>query len=181
MWTRTMLARFWKSRWLPAALVAVALAVMVGGVPSCSRGAEINLRYTLKDMNGQDVDLASFKGRPILLNFWATWCGPCKAEIPWFVDFAERYKGGKLAVVGVSIDDPPEDIRAFAAKYKVNYPMLVGAPNRDMQVALEANLLIPVSWLIRADGTVQAKAQGMHPKEWFETNLTAMMPDAPHD
>ena len=176
-----MLARLWNARWLPALVVAAALAVTVGGVPSCSRGTPANLHYTLKDMNGQEVDLASFAGRPILLNFWATWCGPCKAEIPWFADFAERYKAGRLAVIGVSIDDPAEDIRAFAAKYQVKYPLLVGSPNRDMQVAFEANLLIPVSWLIRADGTVQAKAQGIHPKEWFETNLRAMMPDAAQD
>jgi thiol-disulfide isomerase/thioredoxin len=169
---------FWKSRWVPAGLVAMALAMTVGSVPSCSRGEAANLHYVLKDMNGQDVNLESFKGRPILLNFWATWCGPCKAEIPWFVDFAEKYKDQRLAVIGVSIDDSAEDMRAFAAKYKVNYPLLVGQPHRDLRVEYEANELIPISWLIRADGTILDKAQGIHPREWFEANLKTMFADA---
>jgi thiol-disulfide isomerase/thioredoxin len=169
----------WKSRWLPAGLAAVALALTVA-VPSCwhREGETANLSYVLKDMNGEDVNLASFKGRPILLNFWATWCGPCKAEIPWFVDFAEKYKAQRLAVIGISVDDSAEDMRAFAAKYQVNYPLLVGLPDRDLRVQYEANELIPISWLIRADGTILDKAQGVHPREWFEANLQTMFADA---
>lgn len=159
-------------------MAATALALMAGGMPSCSRGDSARLDYVLKDMNGADVDLASFRGRPILLNFWATWCPPCKTEIPWFVEFADKYKAQKLAVIGVSVDDTPEDIRNFAAANAINYPMLVGASARDFRVQFEANDVIPISWLIRPDGTVLAKAQGIHPKDWFEANLKSMLPEA---
>jgi peroxiredoxin len=175
-----MTSRSWNPRWLAACLVAAALAVAVGGVPSCSHGAPAmtaKLDFTLDDMNGHRVDLASFKGRPLLLNFWATWCGPCKVEIPWFVEFADKYKSGGLTVLGISVDDPPEDIRAFAAASKVTYPLLVGQPHKDLRIAFEADDVIPVSWLIRADGTVLAKAEGVHPKEWFESNLRQIVRD----
>jgi thiol-disulfide isomerase/thioredoxin len=133
-----------------------------------------NLNYVLKDMNGQDVNLAEFRGRPILINFWATWCPPCKAEIPWFIEFTEKYKDQQLVVLGISVDDTAEDIRAFAEEYKVNYPMLVGLGHDDLRQAYDAEAIIPVSWLIKRDGTVFAKAQGIHSKDWFEDKIKAL-------
>ena len=73
-------------------------------------GKPAPLHFTLKDMNGVDVKLASFKGKVILLNFWATWCGPCKAEIPSLVELQEQY-GDDLVVLGFSVDDPVEKMR----------------------------------------------------------------------
>jgi peroxiredoxin len=153
------------------------LAASFVGPASCSRPPAANLDFVLKDMNGQDVRLADFKGRPILINFWATWCPPCKAEIPWFVDMANQYKAQNLAVVGISIDDTAEDIRAFATQYKVNYPMLVGSGHDDLIAAYEAGLVVPVSWLIKADGTVLEKVKGMHGREWFNERVQALFVD----
>jgi thiol-disulfide isomerase/thioredoxin len=96
-------------RWWTRILVA---ALLVAAVPACARkprevpsAGMPSLDFVLTDMDGKRVDLASFKGRPILINFWATWCPPCKAEIPWFIEFAEKYKSEKLAVIGISVDD----------------------------------------------------------------------------
>jgi peroxiredoxin len=159
-------------------LAAVALACAF--VPACSSrpqpvGPQAKLDYVLKDMDGHDVRLADFKGRPMLINFWATWCSPCKAEIPWFVDMAAKYKAQRLAVVGISVDDPPEAIRQFAAQYKVNYPMLVGNGQDDLIAQYEAGLVVPVTWLIRPNGTVLTKAQGIHAREWFEKQVEEMI------
>jgi cytochrome c biogenesis protein CcmG/thiol:disulfide interchange protein DsbE len=169
--------RAWMTRWIAAALVSLAIASW----PACSAPPrEIpsagvpSLDFGLKDMNGQDVRLADFAGRPILMNFWATWCAPCKAEVPWLVEFAEKYKDRGLAVIGISVDDAPEDIRKFAADYKVNYPLLVGLGHDELKEAYDASVVIPVSWLIKADGSLLAKAQGIHSKEWFEKNMTLM-------
>lgn len=183
-------ARVRRSRWILALGVAGALAAW----PACNRGAatgnpaaggdfeatkggpvkRANLDFTLKDVNGRDVALASLAGKPLLINFWATWCGPCKAEMPWFVEFSDKYKAKGLAVVGVSVDDPPEDIRGFAAEHHVTYPLLVGRDRSDIAKAYDAEDVIPVSWLVRADGTVQAKVTGIHGKDWFEQQLQAM-------
>ena len=133
------------------------------------------LDFTLKDMNGKDVKLADFKGKPILLNFWATWCPPCKAEIPWFIEFAEKYKDQGLAVIGVSVDDSADDIKAFAEEYKMNYPMLVGLGHDKLMEEYEATFAVPVSWFIRADGTVSTQ-RARHPPEktWFEAQIKAL-------
>jgi cytochrome c biogenesis protein CcmG/thiol:disulfide interchange protein DsbE len=175
------MTRFWKHRWLRAGLAAAALAAWPacaidefdepGEVPSSGTPT---LDYVLKDMNGADVRLADFKGRPLVINFWATWCAPCKAEIPWLVEFAEKYRDERLAVVGISVDDAPEDIRRFADEYQVTYPMLVGLGHDDLREAFDASMIIPVSWLIKADGTVFAKAVGIHSKEWFDDKIKAM-------
>jgi len=164
----------WRNRWLRASAVALVLGAWAvwsrprREVPSAGSPS---LEFTLKDMDGETVDLASFKGRPVLINFWATWCPPCKAEIPWFVEFADKYKYENLAVLGISVDDSPEEIRKFSAAQKINYPMLVGDGQEALKAAFDAEAVIPVSWLIKADGTLVAKAQGIHSKEWFETNL----------
>lgn len=174
-----MLQSLWRSRWLRAGMVAVLLCAWPACVqhededPVPSAGTP-SLDFVLKDMDGKDVNLADFRGRPILINFWATWCPPCKAEIPWFIEFAEKYRDERLAVIGISVDDSPEDIRAFVAEYKVNYPMLVGLGHDDLRQAYDASAIIPVSWLIKPDGTVFAKAAGIHSKDWFEDKIKAL-------
>jgi cytochrome c biogenesis protein CcmG/thiol:disulfide interchange protein DsbE len=183
-----MSTTWWRSRWIPATAVAVAVAAW----PACNRNVSVsdvaqgasgpggkaaahaNLDFVLKNVDGADVKLADLKGKPLLINFWATWCGPCKAEMPWFVEFADRYKAQGLAVVGVSVDDPPEDIRTFATENKITYPLLVGRDRTDIARAYEAEQVIPVTWLVRADGTVQAKVTGIHGRDWFEQQILEM-------
>src|SRR5918992_272523 len=87
---------------------------------TCDKDAkQAPLDYTIKDMNGVDVKLASFKGRVILLNFWATWCGPCKAEIPGFVELQQKYANDRV-ILGLSVDDPVDKLKPYAAQYKIN-------------------------------------------------------------
>jgi thiol-disulfide isomerase/thioredoxin len=108
-----------------------------------SVGTAARLDFTLKDMNGVDVSLASFKGKVILLNFWATWCGPCRAEIPDLVELQGRY-ADDLVVLGVSVDDTPDKLLPYAAEFKMNYPVLVGNGRDDFQDAYG-----PLSWSTR--------------------------------
>ena len=107
--------------WLVLGLLTLAVAGGIGWLllPGERVGATVDaklpvdavmakLDYTVKDMDGKDVRLADYKGRPLLLNFWATYCGPCKTEIPIFVEMVEKYKDQKLAILGISIDDTPK-------------------------------------------------------------------------
>lgn len=165
------------TRWVLAVVAAAAIAVWPAWLSTQPRtsGEAANLDFTLKDMHGADVRLADFKGRPIILNFWATWCGPCKAEIPALVALADKYKAEKLTVFGISVDDSPEDLRRFAADYKMNYPVLVGLGHDKFQETYDSLMVVPVTWFIRADGTVFRKHQGPATEEWFEQQVKDMI------
>ena len=80
--------------------------------------------FTLKDADGKTVHLSDYKGKVVLLDFFATWCGPCKIEIPWFMEFQQKYGKDGLQVVGVSIDDTLDKLKPYVASMKMNYPIL---------------------------------------------------------
>jgi thiol-disulfide isomerase/thioredoxin len=137
-------------------------------------GKPARLDFKLKDMNGVDVKLDSFKGKVILLNFWATWCGPCKAEIPSLVELQEKY-ADDLVVLGFSVDDTPEKMKPYSEEYKVNYPLLVGNGREDVQNAFGPLLGIPVSVIIGRDGIIAKKHTGIATKEQFEREIQSLL------
>lgn len=132
------------------------------------------LDYTIKDMNGIDVKLSSFRGKVILLNFWATWCGPCKAEIPILVELQKTY-ANDLVVLGMSVDDPVDKLKPYAAQYKINYPVLVGLDREDVQEAFGPLWGIPTSFIIGRDGRICKKHMGIAPKAQFEREIKALL------
>lgn len=167
--------------WFGAALVAIAIAMWPGwgarAVPGAANAA--NLDFVLKDMNGKAVRLADYRGRPVVLNFWATWCGPCRLEIPALVELADQYKDQHLAVLGVSVDDAPADLQRFAEEYHMNYPVLVGKGQDALQETYDAVVAIPVTWFIRADGTIQSQHKGPATKEWFGAQVKTLVGAGP--
>ena len=146
-----------------------------GGSGACMADAKpANFDFTLKDLEGKSVSLASFKGKVVLLNFWATWCGPCKAEIPGFVRLQAKYKD-KLVIVGYSVDDPADKAKAYADQYKMNYPILLGEGREDVQDAYGPIWGIPASFIISKDGLVCRKHMGIAPEAQFEKEVVALM------
>jgi len=134
-----------------------------------------NLDFTMPDLQGKDVNLSSFKGKVILLNFWATWCGPCKAEIPGFVELQDQYGKDGLVIVGYSVDDDAPKAQAFADQFKMNYPILLGLGREDVQDAYGPIWGIPASFLISRDGRVCQKHLGIAPKAVFEKEIKALL------
>src|SRR5262245_26924704 len=185
-----------KAAWLAMGAVALALALIwiapgvdhvdESATPAASSGSPgepedaasvgkpARLDFKLKDMNGVDVKLESFKGKVILLNFWATWCGPCKAEIPSLVELQEKY-ADDLVVLGFSVDDTPEKMKPYSEEYKVNYPLLVGNGREDVQNAFGPLLGIPVSVIIGRDGIIAKKHTGIATKEQFEREIRSLL------
>ena len=186
-----------RATWLAMGAVAVALGLIwlapgindthvgggAGGVETDfpgepddaqATGKNAPLHFTLKDMNGADVKLASFKGKVILLNFWATWCGPCKAEIPSLVELQQQY-GDDLVILGFSVDDTVEKMKPYAAQYKINYRLLVGNGREDVQEAFGPLFGIPVSVIIGRDGKIAKKHSGIATKSQFEREIKALL------
>jgi peroxiredoxin len=142
----------------------------------CPAGAKkANLNFTVTDMNGQKVNLAAFKGKVILLDFWATWCPPCKAEIPGFVELQDAYRDKGLQVLGVSVDDTPDKLKPFADEFKMNYPVLVGLDRDDLQDAYGPMWGIPTTFLIARDGRICRKNSGLVGKEKYEYDITHLL------
>ena len=133
------------------------------------------LDFTMKDVSGRDVTLAQFKGKVILLDFWATWCGPCKVEIPGFVAFQNRYSQNGLQVVGISVDDTADLLQPYVKDLKMNYPVLLGLGHDDVQDAFGPLVGIPTTFLISRDGKICAKHAGFADKETFEREIRALL------
>lgn len=137
-------------------------------------GKQAPLGFTMKDMNGVDVQLSAFKGKVVLLNFWATWCGPCQAEIPDLVQLQAKYRDD-LVILGVSVDDTPDKMQPYATEYKINYPLLLGAGRTDVLNAYGPILGLPSTFIIGRDGIVTKKHSGMATGEQFESEVKPLI------
>ena len=142
--------------------------------PVC-KADKANLSFTVKDMNGADVRLADYKGKVILINFWATWCPPCKAEIPGFIELYDRYKDKGLVILGVSGDDDAATLRSFASEMKINYPMLVGRDQEQLLDAYGPLYGYPTSFIVGRDGAICGRHIGPATKEQFEREIKALL------
>ena len=154
------------------AVFAVAF-VAKPGAPAIPK-PKANLAFVVDDITGKKVDLASFAGKPLVLNMWATWCGPCKIETPQLMALADKYRARGLAIVGLNVDDTPEDVRAFANELKVNYPMLIGVGQTALLEAVGYEGELPLSLLIKPDGTIDEIVVGLHKTPDWERMIEAL-------
>lgn len=125
------------------------------GTDACDAKAKAaKLNFAFKDVDGKSVSLEAFRGKVLLLDFWATWCVPCKAEIPGFVDLQNRYGDAGFQVIGLSVDDPVEKLRPSMAALKINYPVLRVRSSDKILDAFGHVEALPVNVLIGRDGNI---------------------------
>ncbi len=130
--------------------------------------------FSLKTLDGRTVKLAELRGKVVLLNFWATWCGPCKVEIPWLNDFSTRYRQQGLEVVGVSMDnvadrDDSEKVAAFAREMKMNYTVLLH--DDAVKAAYGGLRYMPQTFMVGRDGRIISADYGIRTKAAFEADV----------
>lgn len=131
--------------------------------------------FALKDSNGQTVHLADYKGKVVLLDFWATWCGPCKIEIPWFIEFEQQFKDRGFAVLGVSMDeDGWEAVKPYMDDLKINYRILLGNEQvSDIYGGVES---LPTTLLIDRQGKIASIHIGLSQgKEEFRNDIDRLL------
>lgn len=156
-----------------------AILLLLAGCHSSSRpGAKTESGatapdFSVTDINGHKLTLADYKGKVVLLNFWATWCGPCEKEIPAFVELQNQYGPQGLQVVGISMDDGAKPVLAFYQRMQMNYPVALG----DSKLAqLYGGVYgLPVNFLIGRDGRVAAQYKGATPISVLEQAIRAQL------
>ena len=129
--------------------------------------------FVLKDASGKTVQLANYRGKIVLLDFWATWCHGCKEEIPWFSEFQTRYGTKDFAVVGVSLDEGGwTDVKPFLASHQLPYEIVVGDDPLAKRYAIES---MPDTFLIDRKGNVAAAYRGLVDKSDIEANIKMLL------
>jgi peroxiredoxin len=130
--------------------------------------------FNLKDADGKSVKLSDYRGKVVLLNFWATWCGPCKIEIPWFMDFEQKYKDKNFAVLGVSLDDDGwESVKPYLEQKKINYRVMIGT-EQVAQLYGDVDSL-PTTFMIDREGRVAAVHVGLVSKSDYLHDILELL------
>ncbi len=148
-------------------LLCLSAATSLAQEPPTKTLAQIKAKhFSVRTLDGKRVELAELlgRGRPLVLDFWATWCGPCRVEIPHLLEFAEQYRAQGLLVVGLTLEDPAEKsaaVRQFVKEFKMTYPVAFASPsiyaflNPD-----ETRARLPQTFVFRADGTLVRRLTG---------------------
>ena len=134
--------------------------------------------FVLTDLQGHTLKLSDLRGKAVVLNFWATWCPPCKQEIPWFVDLQKRYGSQGLQIVGVAMDDDdPKEVVKFAAQNSINYPILIG----EEKVAAQYGGIdyLPTTFYIDRNGIVLDRVFGQAGRDEIEQNIQRAIASKP--
>lgn len=137
--------------------------------------------FELKSLYGRSVKLSDLRGKAVLLNFWATYCTPCRVEIPWLIDLYRQYQGQGLEIVGISMDDAGEQqqVADFTKEINVNYQILLG--NHAVGDAYGGTQFLPKTFFIDRNGRITSSAIGLKTKSEFESAVKELLAAAPKE
>jgi thiol-disulfide isomerase/thioredoxin len=147
-----------------------------GGAGVRTRAAAVGQaapQFVLVGLSGQKLELTALRGKVVLLDFWATWCAPCREEIPHFVEMQEKYGARGLQIVGISVDDEVAPVRQFYQQYKMNYPVAMG--DAKLAGAYGGVLGLPIAFLIDRDGKIVTKHIGQTDAAVFEKEVIELL------
>jgi thiol-disulfide isomerase/thioredoxin len=133
--------------------------------------------FSLTDINGARLALSDYRGKVVLLDFWATWCGPCRIEIPEFVQMEQKYRDQGFAVLGVAMQDTPDSVSHFYQQFHLNYPVAMG--NSQLAALYGGIFGLPTSFLIGRDGRIYSEHSGTTGPEVFQDEIQQLLAAKP--
>jgi thiol-disulfide isomerase/thioredoxin len=156
-------------------LKRIVLLVLLFALPIIAAGQSNKTpALVLKDLRGRTVRISDYKGKVVLLNFWATWCPPCRAEMPDLIKWQREFRGRGLQVIGITY--PPtelREVRRFIRSIKVNYPILIGATQTKM--LFDSGETLPITVVIDREGKVRERIEGILLDEEFEQKVRPLL------
>lgn len=129
--------------------------------------------FTLPLIDGGQLQLSSYRGKVVLLDFWATWCVPCREETPHFVELQQKYSGQGLQIIGISMDDSPDPVHTFYQQFHMNYPVVMGTA--DVGSAYGGVLGLPIAFVIDREGRICTKHMGATDAAVFEKDIITLL------
>lgn len=134
--------------------------------------------WELKDLAGNTIKSVDLKGKVVILDFWATWCPPCRAEIPGFIELQKKYQGKQVVIIGFSVDEGGVDtVKSFGEKQRINYPIVMA--DEKTQKAFGDIEAIPTTFVIDTEGRIVDKHVGFTEKAEFEKEIAPLLKAAP--
>jgi thiol-disulfide isomerase/thioredoxin len=146
-------------------LLLATSSLCVAADRNTERTAQRDPDFALQDLSGRTVHFSDFRGKVVVLNFWATWCAPCRVEIPWFIDLQKQYGPQGLQILGISMDDADQArVTAFARRMGINYPILLGTEINGVQE-------LPITLYFGRDGKPLKDIRGLWERDEIETTI----------
>jgi thiol-disulfide isomerase/thioredoxin len=171
-----------RSRHLPATLFLFLAPALAGAQSAPQQDNQSVIRFVrnpdpapefkLTALDGKPLTIAALQGKVVFLNFWATWCGPCRAEIPDLIALQDRYKG-RLQIIGLNVDDEEADIQQYVAETGINYP--VAMTSNDVRIQFGGIPALPTSFVLDTEGRVVQKHVGLWNPAVYETEIRALL------
>ena len=131
--------------------------------------------FTLDNPAGEPQSIGSWPGKALLINFWATWCAPCRIEIPGFIELFDKYEARGLSILGISVDDSVDALQLYAEEMEMDYPVLIGDGRDDVKDAFGPLYGFPTTFLINREGDICHQHTGYAPKEQFEQEILSLL------
>jgi thiol-disulfide isomerase/thioredoxin len=148
--------------------------LLLASVSTLAQSSQQSASLTLRDIHGRPLSLADYKGKVVLINFWATWCPPCRQEIPDLTKLQRQYRNKGLQIVGITY--PPEtlsEVRGFARKLRMNYPIALGT--KETKARFTSNETLPMTVVIDRDGVVRTVIEGIMYRDEFDQKVKPLL------